>query len=161
MLETQIGSVQSHSADFALVDDRWLSKRAAVFDVTANRMAKLCQVDADLVGATRFQSAFQFAVGANFSHRLKVRDGSIAFGFVGGASSQPVASVANELRGDRLVFDRSRDQRKVTSYGVVMGELLDDFCLGFLVASKDKQPAGVAINSVYRQQSRILPVVVF
>jgi hypothetical protein len=97
MLETQIGSVQSHTADFAFVGDRWFSQWAAVFDIATDWMTKFRQVDADLVGATRFQSAFQFAVLANLSHRLKVRDGSITLGCISRASAQTVSSVANQL----------------------------------------------------------------
>ena len=60
MLESQVGRVQRKASDLAAVGDGWLSEWASVFDVAADRMTKLRQVDANLIGAAGFQAALKF-----------------------------------------------------------------------------------------------------
>ena len=97
MFEAEIGGVQRHAANLTFVDHRRLSQWAAVFDVATDGMTKLRQVDSDLVGTTRFQSAFQFAVVANFLQGSKMSDGSFALRGIGGAAAQPVTSIARQV----------------------------------------------------------------
>jgi len=78
MLKTQLGCVQRQSSDPTLVFDLRLSKGATILDVATDRVTKLGQMDPDLVGSTRFQPAFHFAVGSNFPQRLKMSDGLLA-----------------------------------------------------------------------------------
>ncbi len=78
MFETQVGRVQSHSSNPAAVDDRRLSKRAAILDVAADRVAKFRELDTDLVGSSGFKPAFHFAVIPHFLKGFKVGDGLLA-----------------------------------------------------------------------------------
>ena len=75
MFETQVGRVQSHSSNPALVDDRRLSKRAAILDVATDRVAKFRELDTNLVGSSGFKPTFHFAERPHSSQGLEVGDG--------------------------------------------------------------------------------------
>lgn len=105
MFESQFGSMECEPSDFAAVGDRRLTKRASIFEVAADRVAKFRQMDANLVGPTSFKATLEFAETSDSTQRSKVRHrslacvfiGSVLGGRVGGASSQTVASVTNEV----------------------------------------------------------------
>ena len=135
--------MQRHTPDLAFVNNLRLCKWAAVLNIATNRMSKFRQVDADLIGAPRFQFTFQFAVSADSSQRSKVRDGS--FTCVrrcwircrnGQTSAQAITSIANKMRGHRLVFDRAGDQRKVFSHRFMVSKLSNDPGLRIFVTRK-------------------------
>ena len=77
-------------------------------------MAKLRKVDPDLIGSTGFQTALQLAIGRRltreFPQRLKMSRRRLSNRLIGRAATQPVTSVANKLRGYRLVVDLAGDK---------------------------------------------------
>ena len=52
--------MQRHAKNSTIVFNRWLAERAAVLDVSADRMAKLGKMNSNLIGATGFETAFEF-----------------------------------------------------------------------------------------------------
>ena len=136
MHKLELGGVQTHAVYFAVVSDRWLSARTAVFDVAGDGMAKFCQMNANLVSATGFQATFQLTVIADRSQGAKMSDRFLADGGVFRAAAESIASITDELRLHRLFGNSPRHQCKVLADGVVLRELLDDLLLRFFGSGK-------------------------
>jgi hypothetical protein len=83
--------VQRKASNLTAIGHGRFPERASVFDVATDRMPKLRQVDANLIGATGFEAALQFAEASDSPQLLKVGDGSFARRLVivwsGGAAS--------------------------------------------------------------------------
>ena len=62
----------------AVINNWFTAKRASILDVAANWISEFRQMDANLIGSTSFQSAFQFAVLANCSKCREMGDGVLA-----------------------------------------------------------------------------------
>ena len=159
MFERQLSGVECHSANAAFVFDRRHAEWAAIFDVSADRMAEFGKMDADLIRATGFQRAFDFTVRLLVNRleclkRFEMSRRVFSDRSIRRASAKSIAAVPDELRCDRLIFNFPRDQCQVFSNSRVLSKLMDDFGLSFLVASENKQPAGVAIDAMDRKQPR-------
>ena len=144
MDKLQLSRVKRKTPGAASVFDWRHAYRSAVFYVAADRMSQLGEVDSNLVGPAGFEFAFEFAelrFLSKRSDRAKMGYRLFANRSIFGAAAQTIAAIANELGRHRLILDRARDNRKVLSHGIVLGELMDDVGLGFFVSSKNQQAA--------------------
>src|SRR5262245_50913867 len=100
MGETELGGVQGQAGRAALVRLRLLAEFAVVDLLTADRMAQLAQVDANLMGAARLEPARQQRVVLQVFDGIDMRDRLLAGAAQGSAAAPAVAAIADELAGD-------------------------------------------------------------
>jgi hypothetical protein len=96
MLDAQDRRMQCQSWGSTAVFQK-IIERTAIFDVTANRMSEFCQVNSNLIGAARLQSAFQFAVAPQNPQSTYVGHRLLTDGCIAGASSNSVTAIPNQL----------------------------------------------------------------
>lgn len=60
MNEPELGGVQCEAWRIGMIRNFGGIERSTVFDVAAEWVSDFCQLDADLVGAAGFESAFEF-----------------------------------------------------------------------------------------------------
>jgi hypothetical protein len=126
------------------------TKRAPVFDVSTEWQSEFGQLNADLVGAASFQSAFKFAEPSEASEGADMGNhGKPPFRiFVAGRTPQPIAPITNLNGPQSLCGKFLRDDTEVTAMHRVCRELADQLLLGGFGSSKDDDPAGFTVNSV-------------
>jgi hypothetical protein len=106
------------------------------------------EVDADLMGATCLQLAFDHRVltTAESFHRLDMRDGMLCRRIFGrSAASDSIAPIAHQNASDRLGCNLAMDHSAIATIDAVVPKELLQGVLGRLGAREQHQPAGVPI----------------
>ena len=125
MFEAQFSGVQRESWCSAAIDDQLLAERAAIVFVAADRMPRLGKMNANLMRATSFESAFNEREAADQFDWSNVRDCLLALIGIGNAASFSVAAIASEKRFNCLLADFTEHDRQIRAVDRVLAKLLD------------------------------------
>jgi len=114
--------------------------RAPVHLVAAQRMPRFGQVNADLVGASRLELAFDDRISVEPLDRFHVRDGPFAQLRMLRTPAATVPPVRNEIRCIRLGADISERHGQIDPVQAVVTELRSQQALGINRAAKIIRP---------------------
>ena len=152
MHKSQLGRMQRQSWCTAFVADRSLPYSTTIFHIPANGMTQFSQMNSNLVGTPRFQPTLHFMILSQMTQWRDVCHHPLAKAAIRRTASQPVSAVANLTTLDRLRRQPSRNHTQVSPQRIVCGELFNQPGLSPFIASKHKDPAGLAINPMHGQQ---------
>ena len=100
MLKAEFSGVQRESGYTAAINDQLLAERSAIIFVAADRMSRLGQMNANLMRASGFESAFNEREAADQFDWSNVCDCLLALIGIGNAAPFPIAAIASEKRFD-------------------------------------------------------------
>jgi len=151
--DTKFRGVQCESWCVGVIRDFGSSVWAAIFDVTAERVAEFSKLNADLVGTTCFKAALEFRECGEFPQRADVCHHGSAIDFdVLSTAPQAIASIANLHGSQCLCCEKSRDHAQVSAVDRVGSELADEQILSDFSACEEDGAAGFAINAMHCEQ---------
>jgi len=113
MNETQFRGVQGDPGRATMVGDTWSWESASVHLVTAEWMAGLGEMDADLMRPTGFQLALDHCVTGEIFQRPDMCDCDLAQLGVRSAAPAPISAIVNEPCLDGSGFDMPKGNRDV------------------------------------------------
>src|SRR5207244_7011910 len=96
MRNSQGCRVQGDACHAAVIRQRPTMERAVVDAIAADRRAGLAKVNAHLMRATRFKSAFHERVTTQVLHDANMRDRPLANARLGAAAAPAIAAVADQ-----------------------------------------------------------------
>lgn len=153
MYDTKFRRVQRESWCFGVI--RYFSSMvwAAIFDISAKRVAEFRQLNADLVGTTSFQSAFKFSECGEFPKRADVCHHVAAIDIqILSTAPQAVASIANLNGSQCLCSEESWDDAQVSAVDGVGSELANEQILSDFCAGEEDDAAGFTVNAMHGKQ---------
>jgi hypothetical protein len=124
-------------------------------------MIHFSKVNANLIRASGFESAFELRVIADRSDGCQMSDRSLTVSVVGANASKPITAVSNQPISDGLSFHFAGDDAEITPQCGVGSKLGNEFLLSVLPKCEDQNSAGFAINAMDRQEcnfTRRIPV---
>ena len=127
-----------------------------VYLLAADKVPRLGEVDADLVGATGLQLTDQGRVVRQSLVHADMRDGKFSTA-LGAAAAPAVPAITDQVALDRLGLHVPRDDRDVTAGDRVFLELPAQLALATNAAGKNHQAAGVFVESLDDAQPRQIP----
>jgi hypothetical protein len=152
--ESKLGRMKYLSRRSAGIVFGRLTESMGIELLAAQAMADFGQVNANLVRATSFQSAFDNGVIAEVLHRPHVCDsllGALGSLALWRAAAEAIAAVANEPGVDGLrLIDPAMYDGHVRSLDLVSGEHADELLLGLGRARENHQAAGIPVEAVDR-----------
>lgn len=148
MVECESGGVQGRAREVGAVGIGSAMQGAIVNALAAQGSAGLAEVDANLVGASGFEAAFDEAVGAEILDEQDVSDGVLAFLGGGAGTAATVASVADEAGFDACGNGATPDDGLIDAFDRVGAKLSAEIGLGLGSAGEDEQAGGVAIEAM-------------
>ena len=148
MDEAQLGGVQCQSRSATDIFDSFCSERLVVFQVAADHAPFLCEMDANLVRAAGFQSAFDLAVIAELFHPPHVSYRSLADFAVQDATPASVTAVTNQIRDDRPVLRAAVNNGPVDPVNGVFAKLAHKMGFRLFISREHQDTAGIAIQAM-------------
>ena len=125
MFEAQFNRVQCEPWCSATIQHGFLTERAEILFVAADRMPRFRHVNADLVRAAGFESALDQRVTANKFNRANVCDGSLTLIRFGDAPSLAVTTITDQPRLDGLFGNLTLHDGDVRAFDGVLAKLFD------------------------------------
>ena len=153
MYQTKRVGVQRLAWSAAEVLHRLAVQRSVVDRFSTDAMPSFRKVDANLVGATCLQLAFDHRVLAASEglHRFDMRDGMLCRWIFGrSASSDSITPIAHQHALDRLGCNLAMDHGAIATIDSVVPKEFFQGALGLLGSCEQHQPTGVAIESMDR-----------
>jgi len=151
--QAQRVGVQRLAWSTAEILDRLAVQRPVVDRFPADAVPGLRQVDANLMGSTCLQLAFDHRVltAAECLYRFDMRDGLLCRRiFWRSATSDSIAPIAHQHALDRLGNNLTMDHGAVATIDSVVPKEFFQGALGLLGSCEQHQPTGVAIESMDR-----------
>lgn len=144
--------MQRESRNPAGVRQRRATERAAVLHIAADRMAELCEMDADLIRAACFESAFEFGECPQRSDGLNVSHHPLSRLALPGTAAESVSPVTQELCFNPLSADVTWNDAMISAVGGVIGKLSNEPALRVTMKCEDKDATCFAIQALHGQQ---------
>ena len=153
MDKTEFGGVQSQAWSTAFILERRSIGTTDIDRVTTNGMTGFAEVNADLMGATRFESAREKGITAPMFFGDHVRDGFFADGRKICAAAAAIATIFHQSGTKRLCGHNSRYDGEVAAQNGMPAELQPQSLFSKNSPGKNEQPTRFTVESVDNSKS--------